>query len=82
MIKASVNDDKRDKKTETKIQRDLKELIDRHVSIFGSSTTTEQHGGNNNPLQNFFVDEMNLTKRTLNLIRADVETSRLENAKV
>ena len=77
-----VNDDRGSKKTETKIQRDLKELIDRHVSIFGSSTAMEQHRGSNNPLQSFFVDEMSLTKRTLNLIRADVETSRLEDAKV
>ncbi|XP_043507557.1 cytoplasmic dynein 2 heavy chain 1 [Frieseomelitta varia] len=81
LIKVSVNDGRGSKKTETKIQRDLKELIDRHVSIFGSSTAMEQHRDSNNPLQSFFVDEMSLTKRTLNLIRADVETSRLEDAK-
>lgn len=66
---------------ETKIQRDLKELIDRHISIFGSSTTSE-HNENKNPLENFFIDEINLTKKTLNVIRVDVENLRLEDTKV
>lgn len=81
LIKASVSNDKSSKQTETKIQRDLKELIDRHISIFGSSTTSE-HDENKNPLENFFIDEINLTKKTLNAIRVDVENLRLEDTKV
>ncbi|XP_050496495.1 cytoplasmic dynein 2 heavy chain 1 [Bombus huntii] len=80
LIKTSVSNDKSSKKTETKIQRDLKELIDRHISIFGSSTTSE-HNENKNPLENFFIDEINLTKKTLNVIRVDVENLRLEDTK-
>lgn len=81
LIKASVSNDKSSKKTETKIQRDLKELIDRHISIFGSSRTSERNE-NKNPLENFFIDEINLTKKTLNVIRVDVENLRLEDTKV
>lgn len=77
LIRVSDND-KNKKKTETKIQRDLKELIDRHGSMFTSSATVEQDG-NKNSLKSFFIDEMNLTKKTLNLIRVDVETLRFED---
>ncbi|XP_017764042.1 PREDICTED: cytoplasmic dynein 2 heavy chain 1 [Eufriesea mexicana] len=81
LIRVSDNNDKSRKKTETKIQRDLKELIDRHSLMFTSSATVEQ-SGNKNPLESFFIDEMNLTKKTLNLIRIDVEALRLENNKI
>lgn len=77
----SGNDEKNSKKMEMKIQRDLKELIDRNGSIFGSSKV-EQEKKNKNPLKNFFIDEMNLTKKTLNLIRVDVESARFEDTKV
>lgn len=63
-----------------KIQRDLKELIDRNGSIFGSSKVEQEK--NKNPLKNFFIDEMNLTKKTLNLIRVDMESARFEDSKV
>lgn len=65
---------------EMKIQRDLKELIDRNGSIFGSSKVEQEK--NKNPLKNFFIDEMNLTRKTLNLIRVDVESTRFEDNKV
>lgn len=80
LIKASINDEKNNRKTESRIQRDLKELIDRHGSIFGSSINIE--GDGNNQLQSFFIDEMRLTKRILNLIRADVDSLRFEDSKV
>lgn len=76
----SGNDDKNSKKMEMKIQRDLKELIDRNGSIFGSSKVEQEK--NKNPLKNFFIDEMNLTKKTLNLIRVDMESTRFEDTKV
>lgn len=76
----SGNDDKNSKKMEMKIQRDLKELIDRNGSIFGSSKVEQEK--NKNPLKNFFIDEMNLTKKTLNLIRVDMESARFEDSKV
>lgn len=76
----SGNDDKNSKKMEMKIQRDLKELIDRNGSIFGSSKVEQEK--NKNPLKNFFIDEMNLTKKTLNLIRVDMESARFEDTKV
>lgn len=63
-----------------KIQRDLKELIDRNGSIFGSSKVEQEK--DKNPLKNFFIDEMNLTRKTLNLIRVDVESTRFEDNKV
>ncbi|XP_029051229.2 cytoplasmic dynein 2 heavy chain 1 [Osmia bicornis bicornis] len=78
LIKASISDEKSNRKTESRIQRDLKELIDRHGSIFGSSII---EGDGNNQLQRFFIDEMKLTKRTLNLIRADVDSLRFEDSK-
>ncbi|XP_076748967.1 dynein cytoplasmic heavy chain beethoven [Xylocopa sonorina] len=80
LIKASSSDEKSNKKVESKVQKDLKELLDRHGSIFGSSAITESFGGKN-PLESFFIDELNLTKRTLNLVRADVEASRFEDTK-
>ncbi|XP_076387639.1 dynein cytoplasmic heavy chain beethoven [Megachile rotundata] len=80
LIKVSHSDEKHNRTIESKIQKDLKELIDRHGSIFGSSIYIE-NDGKYDQLQRFFVDEMNLTKKTLNLVRNDVETSRLEDSK-
>lgn len=73
--------DETSKKTESKIQKDLKELIDRNGAIFGSSPTMECNG-NKTPLERFFIDEMNLTKKTLNLVRVDVDNLRFEDSKV
>ncbi|CAK9809936.1 Cytoplasmic dynein 2 heavy chain 1 [Anthophora quadrimaculata] len=80
LIRVSDSDDKSKKKIEAKIQNDLKDLIDRHSSIFGSSVNLV-NDGNKNPLQSFFIDEMNLTKKMLNIVRDDVENQRLRDSK-
>ncbi|KZC10148.1 Cytoplasmic dynein 2 heavy chain 1 [Dufourea novaeangliae] len=80
LIKVSSNDGKNgSKKTESKVYRDLKELIERHSSIFALPAMGS--GGIKNPLERFFVDELNLTKKTLNLIQADVDSLRFEDSK-
>lgn len=80
-MKLSGNENRINKMTETRIRRDLKELIERHGSIFRSLTTVEELGGKS-ALQRFFADEMNLTKKTLNTIVSDVEASHFKDSKV
>ncbi|XP_053976723.1 cytoplasmic dynein 2 heavy chain 1-like [Hylaeus volcanicus] len=79
LIKVSGSDERR-KKTESKIQRDLKDLIDRNGSIFGAPLTVESNTSRN-PLERFIIDEMSLTKKTLNLVRGDVDTLDFEDTK-
>ncbi|XP_076646917.1 dynein cytoplasmic heavy chain beethoven [Halictus rubicundus] len=80
LIKVSVSDERSgSKKTESRIHRDLKDLIERHSSIFALPPMGS--GGIKNPLERFFVDELNLTKGTLNLIRMDVDSLRFEDSK-
>nr|XP_033320776.1 cytoplasmic dynein 2 heavy chain 1 [Megalopta genalis] len=80
LLKVSVGDERNDsRKTESRIQRDLKDLIERHSSIFALPPMGS--GGIKNPLERFFVDELNLTKNTLNLIRADADSLRFEDSK-
>ncbi|XP_031838829.2 dynein cytoplasmic heavy chain beethoven isoform X1 [Nomia melanderi] len=72
LIKVSVSEDKNEKKKiESRIHKDLKDLIERHGSIFALPEMGS--GGIKNSLERFFVDELNLTKKTLNLIRTDVD---------
>ncbi|XP_076621618.1 dynein cytoplasmic heavy chain beethoven [Colletes latitarsis] len=78
LIKVSGSDE-RSKKTESQVQRDLKELIDRNGFIFGSSSIETDR--KKNTLERFFVDEMNLTKKTLNLVRVDVDILHFEDSK-
>ncbi|XP_078052127.1 dynein cytoplasmic heavy chain beethoven [Augochlora pura] len=80
LLKVSVSDERNhNRKIESKIQRDLKDLMERHSSVF--ALPPMRSGGIKNPLERFFVDELNLTKKTLNLIRADVDSQRFEDSK-
>lgn len=81
LIKVSSGDDRISKKLESKIQRDLKELIDRSSSIFGSAGRAES-GRGKNPLERFFADEMNLTRKTLNVVRMESDAICFEDSKV
>ncbi|XP_017891098.1 cytoplasmic dynein 2 heavy chain 1 isoform X2 [Ceratina calcarata] len=80
LIRVSDNEEKNKKTAESKVQRDLKDLIDRHGSIFASSPTVPENRSND-ALQNFFIDEMNLTKRMLNRIRVDAEILPFDDSK-
>lgn len=66
--------------TESKVQRDLKDLIERHNSIFTTSTNLENESVGN-PLQDFLIDETNLIRKLLNNIRMDTEKNDINNSK-
>lgn len=65
---------------ESRIHRDLKDLIERHASIFALPAMGS--GGIKNSLERFFVDELNLTKKSLNLIQTDADSLSFEESKV
>jgi len=81
LIKPFNNSDKNSNKLEkSKVQEDLKEIMNQQCfSTFTCDTDNKQK---RNPLQDFFVDEIKLTKRLLNIIRADMDTSSFDDNEV
>ncbi|KAL0104886.1 hypothetical protein PUN28_016497 [Cardiocondyla obscurior] len=72
LMKPVNNDDgTSDKLEKSKIQQDLKEIMERCSSTFTCDTggITEQK---RNPLQDFFIDEVDLTKKLLHIVQADM----------
>jgi len=62
----------------SKVQQDLKEVMDRQFSLTftcDSGAISERKG---NPLQDFFIDEIDLTKKLLHIVQIDMDTSTFE----
>ncbi|XP_020293197.1 cytoplasmic dynein 2 heavy chain 1 [Pseudomyrmex gracilis] len=68
------------KSEKSKVQRELKELVERQCSqTIASDATSEQ---TRNPLQDFFVDEINLTRKLMNVVQTNVDASSFENGEI
>lgn len=64
----------------SKIQ-DIKDIVDQQFATL-SSDIVSINEPKQNPLQNFFLDEINLMKKLLNIIRADMDMSFFEDNEV
>ncbi|XP_029665147.1 cytoplasmic dynein 2 heavy chain 1 [Formica exsecta] len=60
----------------SKIEQDLKKVMDRQCSLTFTYDTSEQK---RNPLQDFFIDEIDLTRKLLNIVRTDIDVSSFED---
>ncbi|KMQ91499.1 cytoplasmic dynein 2 heavy chain 1-like protein [Lasius niger] len=61
----------------SKVQQDLKEVLDRQCSLTcDTSVISEQK---RNPLQEFFADEVDLTRKLLHIVRTDLDASSFED---
>ncbi|KAL6266424.1 hypothetical protein P5V15_003274 [Pogonomyrmex californicus] len=68
-----------DRLEKSKVQQDLKEVIDRQCSLTFTCDTgaiSEQKG---NPLQDFFIDEIDLAKKLLHTVKTDMNASSFED---
>lgn len=64
----------------SKVQQDLKEVLDRQCSLTcDTSVISEQK---RNPLQEFFADEIDLTRKLLHIVRTDLDASSFEDDEV
>ena len=75
----STKEDRRNRKMETKTERDLKNLIDQGLSKILKNSSPN---GNQNPLESFFIDERRLTTKLLKVIQVDVDSLGLQGTKV
>lgn len=71
-----------DKLEKSKIQQDLKEVMDRqsHVTFTCDTGAISERKGN--PLQDFFIDEIDLTKKLLHIVRTDMDALSFEDNEV
>lgn len=76
----SSNEGSGDKLEKSKVRQDLKEVMDRQCSLTGDTGTTSERKGN--PLQDFFIDEIELTKKLLHIVRTDIDASSFEDNEV
>lgn len=61
----------------SKVQRDMRELVERQCSQNFASDAIS--GQKRNPLQDFFIDEINLTRKLLNIVQTDINASSFED---
>lgn len=71
-----------DKLEKSKIQQDLKEVMDRQCSSTFTCDTGAISERKGNPLQDFFIDEIDLTKKLLHIVRTDMDASSFEDNEV
>lgn len=62
-----------------KLAADLKQLIERHQTIFSKSSVSieEENKGKEKPMDRFISDEMELVKKLLKLVMTDIEVTKL-----
>jgi len=66
----------------SKVQHDLKIVMDQQCSLTftcDTGTISERKG---NPLQDFFIDEVDLTKKLLHIVQTDMDASSFEDNEV
>lgn len=73
------NEGNSNKLEKSKIEQDLKKVMDRQCSLTFTYDTSEQK---RNPLQDFFIDEIDLTRKLLNIVRTDIDASSFEDNEV
>jgi len=66
----------------SKVQQDLKKVMDRQCSLTYDSTISTISEQKRNPLQDFFIDELDLTRKLLNVVRADMDASSFQDNEV
>lgn len=67
-----------DKSEKSKVQEDLKEIMDQPCS----STFDTDAKQKRNPLHDFFVDEVKLVRKLLNIVRADMDLPSFDDNEV
>jgi len=72
------NEGNSNKLEKSKVQQDLKEVIDRQFSLTFTCDTGAMSERKENPLQDFFIDEIDLTKKLLHIVQTDMDTSTFE----
>lgn len=65
---------------QSKIQQDLKEVLDRQCSLTSTCNTSAEQ--KRNPLQDFFVDEVELTRKLLHIVRTDLDALSFDDDEV
>ncbi|XP_071561821.1 cytoplasmic dynein 2 heavy chain 1 [Temnothorax nylanderi] len=63
-----------DKLEKSKVQQDLKEIMERQCSLTFTCDTGAISERKGNPLQDFFIDEIDLTKKLLHIVQTDMDT--------
>lgn len=75
----SGNEGSSDKVEKSRVQQDLKEIIDRQCSSTFAYDTDAVRENKRDPLQDFFVDEIDHIKKLLNVVRTDMDTLSFED---
>nr|XP_012219219.1 PREDICTED: cytoplasmic dynein 2 heavy chain 1 [Linepithema humile] len=77
LMKSFSNSKENSNKLEkSKVKENLKELMDRQSSV---TFTYDSGGQKKNSLQDFFMDEIDHTKKLLNIVQTDIDASSFEN---
>lgn len=71
-----------DKLEKSKVQQDLRELMERQGSLKFMSDTGAGSERKGNLLQDFFIDEVDLTKKLLHIIQTDMNAPSFEDNEV
>lgn len=72
-----------DKLEKSKVQQELKEIMERQGSLkLTQSDTGAGSERKGNLLQDFFIDEIDLTKKLLHIIQTDMDASSFESNEV
>lgn len=78
----SNNEGISDNSEKSKVQHDLKEIMERQCSLTftGDAGATSERKGN--PLQDFFIDELDLTKKLSQIVRTDMDAPSFDDNEV
>ncbi|XP_032668403.1 cytoplasmic dynein 2 heavy chain 1 [Odontomachus brunneus] len=76
----SGNEGSSDKVEKSRVQQDLKEIIDRQCSSTFTYDTGAVRENKRDPLQDFFVDEIDHIKKLLNVVRTDMDMLSFEDS--
>lgn len=78
----SGNEGSSDKIEKLRVQQDLKEIIDRQCSSTFTYDTGAVRENKRDPLQDFFVDEIDHMKTLLNVVRMDMDALSFDDNEV
>jgi len=78
----SNSDGTNDKLEKSKVQQDLKEIMERQYSLTFTHDTSVISERKGNPLQDFFIDEIDLTKKLLHIVRTDMDAPSFDDNEV
>lgn len=78
----SNNDGTSDKLERSKVQQDLKEIMERQCSLTFTRDTGVVSERKGNPLQDFFIDEIDLMKKLLDIVQTDMDAPSFDDNEV